>query len=198
MIAISEGIDYYVFFFSFSGEFVGIDPNVQFLKEEQVDGVSLLTDYDLVKELQVKLGRFAHGPEDFFPVNWPVSLSMDNIKNLEMLPYVVTPKPVGIRFLLYIDSEGSMFMENMTQHIFKLDEDHAPQLTVKDTVLDGLVVRKIRPDGLANCEANEEVEEAKGMLTFVIMDATRCSGVDLTGRNIQERISFIRVGHLNI
>lgn len=163
-----------------------------------MNGVSLLTDYDLVKELQVKLGRFAHGPEDFFPVNWPVSLSVENIKNLEVVPYVVTPKPVGVRFLLYIDSEGSMFMENMTQHIFKLDEDRAPQLTVKDTVLDGLVVRKIRPNGLGSFEANEDVEVAEGKLTFVIMDATRCSGVDLTGRNIQERISFIHVSHQDI
>lgn len=154
-----------------------------------------MTDYDQVKELQVKLGRFAHGPKNFFPANWPVSLSMDNIRHLEMEPYVVTPKPVGVRYLLYIDSEGSMFMENMTQHIFKLDEDRAPQLTTKDTVLDGLVMRKIRPDGLTNSEANDEIEVAKGKLTFVIMDATRCSGVDLTRRNIQERISFVRVSH---
>lgn len=161
-----------------------------FLKDERVDGVSLVPDYDLVRELQVKLGRFARGPLDFFPANWPFSLGMNNIQQLETEPYVASPKPVGVRYLLYIDSEGNMFMENMTQHVFKLDDDRAPHLTVKDTVLDGLVVRKVHHDGSPSAETDEET---KGKLTFVIMDATRCSGVDLTRRNILERISFVQV-----
>ena len=36
-------------------------------------------------------------------------------------------------------------------------------------------------------------QEAKGRLNFFIMDATRVNGLDLTQKNIQERISAVQV-----
>ncbi|EFX64762.1 hypothetical protein DAPPUDRAFT_265827 [Daphnia pulex] len=75
--------------------------------------------------MQVRLGRFTKGPTDISPVMWPVSLSKKNVHLLASKPYVVGPKPSGPRFLLYIDSSGEIFLENMTQHIFRIDEDHA-------------------------------------------------------------------------
>ncbi len=78
-----------------------------------------------------------------------------------------------------------MFMENHTRNIFKLDQEFAPKLSVKDTLLDGIVVRKI--------VTGEGNQEAKGELTFLIMDAIRCDGVDLTRKSIQERISIVQV-----
>ena len=78
-----------------------------------------------------------------------------------------------------------MFMENHTRNIFKLDQEFTPKLSVKDTLLDGIVVRKI--------VTGEGNQEAKGKLTFLIMDAIRCHGVDLTRKSIQERISIVQV-----
>jgi hypothetical protein len=67
-----------------------------------------VNDFDLVREMQVRLGKFAKGQTDFFPVMWPVSLSTENVHSLASEPYVVAPKPSGPRFLLYIDSSGDI------------------------------------------------------------------------------------------
>lgn len=152
-----------------------------------------MTDLDQVRELQVRLGRFSKGPKKFFPVNWPVALSTENISNLTSGNYVVAPKPTGPRFLLYVDSSSEMFLENMTQHIFRVDEDHAVKmvsfdgLSITDTVLDGAFCKAKRND---NCSGGEDSPEK---LTFVIRDAIRCKGLDLTDMNIVERIGFVKV-----
>ncbi|KZS02021.1 Uncharacterized protein APZ42_001098, partial [Daphnia magna] len=118
------------------------------------------------------------GPEDFFPVNWPVSLTTENIDKLKSSPYVVAPKPSGTRFLFYVDSDGGMFLENMTQHIFRVDEGHAVKMVssdgrpVTDTLLDGVLCKeKLNHDD--NCNGGEENPKK---LTFVIRDAIRCNG----------------------
>jgi len=173
-----------------AGKSATIDPNMPFLLGEHIDGISLEEDFEVVQELRVRLGRSNHGPLDFFPVNWPVSSNSLIIKQLEKEPFVVAPKPNGVRFLLYINSEGKMIMENMAQHFFKVDQDRALQVTATDTVLDGILTRKIISDG-SPCLNNNQ--EEKGKLTFVVMDATRCRGVDLTRKNILERISAVQV-----
>uniref|UniRef100_A0A0P5PKB4 Mrna-capping-enzyme n=1 Tax=Daphnia magna TaxID=35525 RepID=A0A0P5PKB4_9CRUS len=171
--------------------FTRIDLDTKFYDGQDVEGIHLLTDLDQVRELQVRLGRFSKGPKNFFPVNWPVSLSTENISNLTSGNYVVAPKPTGPRFLLYVDSSGEMFLENMTQHIFRVDEDHAVKmvsfdgLSITDTVLDGAFCKAKRDD---NCSGGEDSPEK---LTFVIRDAIRCKGIDLTDMNIAERIGFV-------
>lgn len=170
----------------FSGEFSRIDPDVKFYENEDVDGVHLMTDFDMARQLQIKIGKYAKGPLDFFPVMWPVNLSNENINFLETAPYVMVPKPVGPRFLLYVDSSGSIYLENMTQHIFRVDEDHAIKMhSVTDTILDGIITRE---KSSKNCDA-----ESAGRPTFFIQDAIRCNGRDLTGLNILERIAVIKV-----
>ena len=106
---------------------------------------------------------------------------------LKKKAYVVAPKPLGIHYLLYVDPQGRMFMRKSTKRIFKVDPNCAPQLIPNDTILEGVVVRKIvRDDGAA--------QNSNGRLTFVITYAFRCQGVDLLAeRSIQERISTIMV-----
>lgn len=176
-----------IYFRSYStGGFTArIDPNkTPFLHDEHIDGISLEEDYEFARELQIRLGRFNHGALDFFPVNWPSSANSQNIKQLETDPFVVSPTHVGTRFLLYIDQKGRIFMENIAQHIFKVDQDKAPRMTATDTVLEGIVTRMvIRDESIQN----------KGKLTFVIMDVTRVNGVDLTKKGILERMSAAQV-----
>ena len=166
--------------------------DAKFLDGEQVDGIHLVTDFDLVRQLQVRLGQYAKGPTDFFPAMWPVNLSSENLSSLESKQYLVTPKPYGTRYLLYVDPSGQMFMENMTQHIFRVDDDHAIKMIssdgqpVTDVVLDGVVTR-----------VSESHPDA-GRLTFVIMDATLCNGVGLTHMSISQRIAFVRVNPLKV
>ncbi|XP_046651275.1 mRNA-capping enzyme-like [Daphnia pulicaria] len=128
---------------------------------------------------------------------WPVSLSTENVHSLASEPYVVAPKPSGPRFLLYIDHSGDNFLENMTQHIFRVDEDHAIKIEtfdgrpVTDTVLDGIITSEKFNGADASCEGNKE-EGTNRKLTFLIRDAIRCNGKDLTNYNILKRITFVR------
>jgi hypothetical protein len=135
---------------------------------------------------------------------WPVSLSTKNVQSLASKPYVVgpkpEPKPSGPRFLLYIDSSGDIFLENMTQYIFLVDEDHAMKIEtfdgkpITDTVLDGIITREKSINDASSCNGKETTRK----LTFVILDAIRCNGNDLTGLNILERIAFVRVSNINL
>ena len=161
---------------------------MKFFREEEVRNVSLVTDLNLVCKMQVKLGKYSHGPRDWFLVNWPSSLCQKNLSKLTSSSesYVVTPIPDGIRYLLYINSAGQICMENISQHFFKLNPGWADKFlssdkhVLTDTVLDGYLVRNLKQDG---------------HLTFVIHDAIRCDGVDLTSLDIMDRINHINVSH---
>ena len=94
-------------------------------------------------------------------------------------------------------------MENMTQHIFRVDEDHAINIQsfdgrpITDTVLDGIFTRE-KLYGDSSCDDNLKEEGAGNprKLTFVIQDAIRCNGKDLTQSNIVQRIAYVRVRNL--
>ncbi len=161
-----------------------------FIEDEQVDGISLISDRNLINELQIKLRDFARARPNyhgFMGVSWFCRLNMNHIKLLKSKPYVVSPKPKGLRYLLYIDPEGNIFLQNNhnqhRQNIFALDKERRPKVSVnvKDTLLDGYMTRRILLDG------------SFGKLTFVIMDAIRCNGEDLTQKGVQERIVTVRV-----
>lgn len=151
--------------------------------DEDVDGVSLVTDYDLIKRMQLELNKCTSLGGGFLPGNWPVSLSQDNITQLASNSYVVAPKPHGSRYFLYVDSVGDVYMENMKQNFFRLDSDRAVKLlsndgkVLVDTILDGYIVRS----------------STGGRLTFYIHDAIRCFGVDLTTGDVIERIDIVQV-----
>lgn len=171
----------------------------QYERDVDVDGIRPLEDPYLIARLKVRIARFAYAKHNAgLPVNWPFQLSMANIHHLETEPYVVSPKPFGMRYLLYVDTEGKMFLQNNSRRLttptmFQLDQDRSPQLMPFDTDLDGFLVRKIVRD-----EADENNHDwTKGKRTFVIMDAIRCKGVDLTQKIIQERIGAIQVMFLS-
>jgi hypothetical protein len=174
-----------------SHQFLTKEPDTNFLDDELVEGVSLVTDSQLVREMQLRLGKYVgarNHEHTIFPAAWAINLTMENIHQLELNPhFMVTPKPEGPRFLLYVDSSGQIFLQNMTQHFFRVDSDHAIQLisvdgqTITDTVLDGIVTRAKKSDG------------NKGKLTFVIRDGIRCGGQDLTKMNVFQRIAFVKV-----
>jgi hypothetical protein len=133
---------------------------------------------------------------------WPTSLSTDNVNLLSSKPYVMAPRPIGPRFFLYIDPSGDIFLENMTQHIFRVDEDHAINIQsfdgrpITDTVLDGIFTRE-KLNGDSSCDGDKGAETS-GKLTFLIQDAIRCNGKDLTRWNILERVAFINVNQLSV
>jgi hypothetical protein len=163
------------------------DPQANLVKDCEVDGVFVLMDQDFAEEIRNRLGNFAHGPRNFFPANWPVSLGKHNI-NVLSENYVVRAKPQGPRYLLYIDEDGDIYMENNAQQIFRIDEEFVIRFPstiggyVKDTVLDGI---------LAELKDFNEADEKKRFV-FIIHDATRVNGVDITRKGILERMTFVK------
>ena len=77
-------------------------------------------------------------------------------------------------------------MENMARHFLLFDPERSVKFlssdkrVLTDTVLDGYLVRNLAQD-------------AGHPLTFVICDAIRCDGIDLTGLGIMERINHVKV-----
>ena len=150
----------------------------KFFNDEDVDGISPVTDSILVDKMRHKLESYVKCPKSYFkPGNWPVNLSRENINQLVSNPYVVAPKPFGTRYLLYIESAGDVFMENIKNNFFQLDAVKIVSLSSNDTVLDGYFARSIK----------------ENRLTFVIHDAIRCNGVDLTKGDVIERITTVKV-----
>ena len=78
-------------------------------------------------------------------------------------------------------------MQNGTQNMFKLTQSNGFQLIPAGTVLDGIVVRKIVRRKTA--QNRNQLEKP----TFVIMDATRVNGKDVTRKSILDRISIVQV-----
>ena len=145
-----------------------------------------MKDIDLVKDIHSNLGDFSHGPKDFFPVNWPYVLNPENIHMLRQ-PYVVATRPVGPRYLRYIDQCGDIYLENNSQQIFQIDEKHTVHFPGKhrqpltDTVLDGIITERKRSD------------DSSSEFVFVIQDSFRCCGEDLVTQGIEERLACVQV-----
>lgn len=157
-----------------------------------MDGIRLSRNFNFVRAFQTKLGNLNQGSGNKFPATSPISLHKDNMKQLKTEQFVAAPKPEGIRYLLYVDPDGRMFLEqDKTQHVFIVDPDRAPQAIPRDTILDGIVVKKIVRAGEAASNSNSA--DVEGKVTFVIMDATRVNGVDLIPMTILDRISFVMV-----
>ena len=166
---------------------VGNEASIRFLSDEDIVGIHFVQDSNLGKTLQKRLGLFNHMPKNLFPVNWAISLKRSHLKSLETEQFVVTPKPTGIRCLFFADSEGVQYMQNGTQNMFKLTQSNVFQLIPAGTVLDGIVVRKIVRRKTA--QNRNQLEKP----TFVIMDATRVNGKDVTRKSILDRISIVQV-----
>jgi hypothetical protein len=72
----------------------------------------------------------------------------------------------------------------MTQHIFRVDQDHAIEMQsfdgrpITDTLLDGILTREKLDAADASCEGNGDEDGTTRKLTFVICDAMRCNGKD--------------------
>ena len=175
-----------------------IDPNAKFLDDEEVEGARLLTDAEQVNEIRTHFGKDIQGPHEIFAAMWHVDLSMKRLQQLRKQKnrYFVAPKPVGRRFMLYVNAKGEVFMENNARNVFQLVNGHEIQFLTRDgsactdTILDGVVTRATND----NSDANGYMSKQK--LTFVIMDAARCNGRDLTKMSVVDRLNCVKVGKM--
>ena len=173
-----------------------IDPKAKFYYDEDIEGVRLVTDVEHIYEIRKRLGENIKGPEGQFAAMWFVSLSNERFKNVLKNPYYVAPKPCGRRYMLYVGAKGEVFLEDHSQHVFQLQDEQKTQFlsrdgnSITDTVLDGILTRAKSN----TTEDGSDIDNAnKQKLTFVIMDAARCNGQDLTKMSVVDRMACIKV-----
>ena len=172
-----------------------INPNAKFYDDEDVDGVRLLTSLEQVNEIRKLLGRNIKGPDGLFAAMWPVDMAIDHLQKVLENPYFVAPRPHGHRFMLYIDTSGQIFMENNSRNVFQLEDECKIRFlsrdgrAITDTVIDGVLTRtKANPTNGGNIE-----NDNKHKLTFVIIDAARYNGRDLTKLSVTDRMECVKV-----
>ena len=165
-------------------------PIIKFLESDDDVGISPVGK-DLLEPIWKKLGEYTHRPKRRFPVSLPVSLDAYNVDRLNSVDYVVTYKPSDSRrYLLYIDSECKIYLEDQRGYVFYVQASRAiklPSLDVEGFIRDTVL------DGHFNRSSAENEQQIDNNLVFCIQDAIRCNGFDLTNRGISERIDFIRV-----
>lgn len=141
----------------------------------------MVTDRVKLYHLRHTVSRHNGGIASHLATEWYVNLTRENIRKLEQEPYVVTARPSGVRYLLYVDPSEEIFMQNISVHFFRLDEDRKLQLnTVGETLLDGYIM---------SWSGDWEGKR----LTYLVKDCTLCNGVDLKQRGLLERIRVFKV-----
>jgi len=157
-----------------------------FLENEDVEGIRLLhtiQDQNVIHDVKVKLSISNQGPGLFFPGNHTIPFNMRYKLNLKKEPHFIAAKPLGKRYMLFTHPNGKMYLVNETGEIFVLDQGHTLQQIPINTILNGIVVRKIVRDGVSKEEKP----------TLVIMDATCVNGVNLTKKSFEERNLIVKV-----
>lgn len=112
---------------------------------EGIPGVNIVSDMKKAMQLQDILLKLCNFPSDGFPGLQPVSMDLKNMQYLHQIPYRVSWKADGTRYMMLIMGEGEVYFFDRDNSCFKVDglrflrsNDSSRHLT--DTVLDGEMV----------------------------------------------------------
>jgi len=151
------------------------------------DGVSAVNDTHLSKSISDQLASFVGSR--LFPVSWSNNMTDKNVEKLKQRPHVVGVVPKGIKYILYIDRFGDIYLQNHYREMFRVDDDRKVQFPgqdgrlLKDSLFDGVLTE------LVPMEDSEQ--KPKKRLVFVILDVTKCNGVDISRRGIIDRMTYL-------
>jgi len=147
---------------------------------EGVSGVTSVTEQPLLKEIQKKIQKMCGWRSQGFPGSQPVSMTRENIKLIHDMPYKVSWKADGTRYMMLIDGRDRVFFADRDHCIFKVDkltfkDRKSPEMSeyLKDTLVDGEMV----------------VDEFKGVRTprYLIYDAIMFKGVEVGKTDFERR-----------
>ncbi|XP_046973688.1 mRNA-capping enzyme-like [Vanessa cardui] len=110
----------------------------------KVNGVTLVQDPEVIKLVQFKAKTFCKWKNNEFPGSQPVSMDLENMKELSEKPYCVSWKADGVRYMMLIDGEDKVYLIDRDNCVFKAsnlhffhNKTHEP---LKNTLLDGEMV----------------------------------------------------------
>lgn len=116
---------------------------------EGVPGVHLVQEREIISRLQQKVRNICKWGKKSFPGSQPVSMDVNNIKLLHQMPYRVSWKADGMRYMMLINGEREIYFFDRDNNVFKVDglrfvkrEDVRKHL--QETLLDGeMVIDKV-------------------------------------------------------
>lgn len=119
------------------------NPNAVFM--EDVPGVTLVRDEALIAKLQERVREMCGSKLQGFAGAQPVSMDMHNIRYLKEMPYRVSWKADGTRYMMLIHREGEIYFLDRDNSVFKAEGIRFPTLKdtsvhITDTLVDGEMV----------------------------------------------------------
>uniref|UniRef100_A0A182R1A0 mRNA-capping enzyme n=1 Tax=Anopheles farauti TaxID=69004 RepID=A0A182R1A0_9DIPT len=119
------------------------NPNAVFM--DGVPNVSLVTDETLIATLQQRVRTMCGSKLQGFPGAQPVSMDMHNIRYLKEMPYRVSWKADGTRYMMLIHREGEVYFIDRDNSVFAARGIRFPLLSdpnrhIADTLVDGEMV----------------------------------------------------------
>jgi len=113
---------------------------------EGVGGVTPVTLQPQLNQIQKKIQQMCGWrTRNGFPGSQPVSMSRDNMCLLQQMPYKVSWKADGTRYMMLIDGPGQVYFADRDNCIFKVDcltfmDRKNPGEHLRDTLVDGEMV----------------------------------------------------------
>jgi mRNA-capping enzyme len=163
-----------------------LPPPKFFLPLPEVEPVRYKRLQDKIKE---KYRRLCRWDGERFPGSEPAHMHRENYALILQLPYMVTWKPAGKRYMMLIEKENQVYMLNQGNDLFSVEQIRFPydvEYTshLKDTLLDGEIV-------------NDKVNGSK-RASFLINDIIIYNGIDVTAQPFPHRLKLISESIVNV
>ncbi|XP_004536441.1 mRNA-capping enzyme [Ceratitis capitata] len=135
-----------------------------------VPGVVLVTDQPRLGELQLKVQQMCGWKKSGFPGAQPVSMDRNNIKRLHEIPYRVSWKADGSRYMMLINKRDEIYFFDRNNSCFQVENISfvkAGNLTqhLEDTLIDGeMVIDKLNGESIPR---------------YLIYDVVKISNLDI-------------------
>lgn len=117
-----------------------------------VDGVSPIEDEKELSRIRIKVQRMVGWTSSGFPGAQPVSMTRENMKYLVDMPYMVSWKADGTRYMLLIEDRDKTYFIDRDNSVFQIhgitfpDSADYREKHLKDTLCDGEMVIDTDPE----------------------------------------------------
>ena len=110
---------------------------------EGVSGVTQVVSQPLLGEIQRLIQKLCDWNKRGFPGSQPISMRLDNMHLLHEMPYKVSWKADGTRYMLLIDGKDRIFFADRDHCIFQVEnltflDRKKPDQHITQTLLDGV------------------------------------------------------------
>jgi len=151
---------------------------------EGVPGVHAVLDQPRLSKIQATVQEMCSWQRSGFPGCQPVSMDLQNIRLLQKMPYRVSWKADGTRYMMLVLKEGEVYCLDRDNSVFQVDglkfpHRKAPNRHLCNTLLDGeMVIDK---------------HQGHNIPRYLAYDIVKCDGMDVSKMKFPLRLKVIEV-----